>query len=459
MVEELDKSGNYPAFKCFSTFLNKEVRIACNPIVSPFLLNFKREDRTPKRAKAFTTSAQTNSFPQVRQEVSDYRRPPCPVCQEETHGIATCFIFAAKAMDEKKRFIKETHLCFGCLRKGHASKDCKRRHTCGTCNRRHPTCLHEEWRQRPTEISTNDSISASNHTTEEVHRAMSYASTRYASATASIVPVLVSTKQEPQKEVLTYALLDTQSDTTFILEDLLGHLSVTSRPVTLKLSTMTAVDTVFTSKGIRDLQVRGLHYENLLQINQAYTRSFIPVDKSYIPTRETAQRWPHLQHLTDRLPPLQDCDVGLLIGYNCPSALAPLEVVIGKENEPFAQRTELGWSIIGSTNPHLDRQGSQSFVHRVTVKEIPAPTVTDVLKVLEADFNERIYEDKYVSQNDVQFIQFLSNNIRQKDDGHLEMPLPFQSSSPPVLPNNRKLVVVRLENLKRKLKADKRYHD
>ncbi len=95
---------------------------------------------------------------------------------------------------------------------------------------------------------------------------------------------------------------------------------------------------------------------------------------------------------------LQDCDVGLLIGYDCPSALAPLEVVIGGENEPFAQKTELGWSIIGAVNPHLDRQGGQRFVHRVLVREMPVPSATDILRVLESDFSERNSEGKCLSR-------------------------------------------------------------
>jgi len=122
------------------------------------------------------------------------------------------------------------------------------------------------------------------------------------------------------------------------------------------------------------------------------------VDKSYVPTKETALQWPHLRQLADKLPPLQDCDVGLLIGYECLSALAPLEVIIWEKNQPFAQRSKLGWSIIGSSNSHLDKQGSQSFVHQLIVKELPIPLVTDVLKALESDFTERTYEDKYVSE-------------------------------------------------------------
>lgn len=165
---------------------------------------------------------------------------------------------------------------------------------------------------------------------------------------------------------------------------------------------------------------------------------------SCIPTRNTALQWPHLKHLANKLPALQDCEVGLLIGYNSPSALASLEVVKGSESEPLAQKTALGWNIIGAANPHLDRQGGQRYVHRVTVKELSVPSASDVLRVLESDFNERTSEGKYVSQDDVRFIQLLSENICQKEDGHLEMSLPFKGCSPPALPNNKRLATIRL---------------
>ena len=461
--KELDASGEYPSFSCFTEFINMEARIACNPIASPLLMNHKPTDeRLPKRARALNTTAHKNSSTSEVQETSSSKpKPPCPSCKDETHGVAKCPTFAAKTMEEKKAFIHENHLCFGCLRKGHSSKDCKRRHTCGTCNRRHPTCLHEERDKRPVEAVKKPSTSTDDNASQEVHKVTSHAVMQRAYATSSIVPVLMSSTEEPEREVLTYALLDTQSDSTFILEDLLDELKVDTQPVQLKLSTMTAVDTVIASRSVRGLQVRGLHSEKQIQLRQAYTRDFIPVDKSYIPTKKTALQWPHLKHLANKLPPLQSCEVGLLIGNDCPLALAPVEVITGSENDPFAQRTELGWSIVGSSNPHLDRLGNQRFVHRVAVKEVPAPSTTDVLKVLESDFNEKRYEDKdkYVSQDDVRFVQLLSDNISQKEDGHYEMPLPFKSSSPPSLPNNKKLATVRLQYLKKRLKANKQYND
>ncbi len=62
----------------------------------------------------------------------------------------------------------------------------------------------------------------------------------------------------------------------------------------------------------------------------------------------------------------------------------------------------------------------------------------DVLKVLEWDLNEKSYEDKYVSQDDICFVNFLRDNIKLEEDGHCGMPLPFKSSGPPSLPNTKK---------------------
>lgn len=256
VVDELDKSESYPNLTCFTEFLNKEVRIVCNPITSSFFMNAKDSDERPKKARALNTSTQEEDSTQDTQGVSNNKvKTPCTVCKDETHGIGRCPTFASKTMEDKRAFIHEHHLCFGCLRKGHISKECKRRYTCSTCHRRHPTCLHEERKQKPAEETNNGLASTDNSTTSQgVHV---HASTQYVQATASIVPVLVSSDREPQKEVLTYALLDTQSDSTFILKDILDDLNVDSQPVQLKLSTMTATDTILTSQSIHGLQVRG----------------------------------------------------------------------------------------------------------------------------------------------------------------------------------------------------------
>ncbi|XP_061691812.1 uncharacterized protein LOC133509104 [Syngnathoides biaculeatus] len=433
--------------------MQKKARIVCNPIASPFMINIRTSDEgLPNKAKAFNTNTQMKGSNSATPESSKSKQSYL-VCKSEVHGTADCPDFASKTMYDKRAFIYQHHLCFGCLRIGHNARDCRRRQTCSTCGRRHPTCLHQE-HLRSAEMTSNDSVATGGHVDKEVHKVMSHALSQHAFAISSIVPVFVSSPTEPGREILTYGLFETQSDSTFILEDLLRELNVGKQPVQLKLSTMTAV--IIASNTTSGFKVRGFNSE--VQIQQAYTCDFIPMDKSHIPVKTTALQWPHLSHLAKKLPPLQDSEVGLLIGYDCPSALAPLEVIMGGGNEPFVQRTILGWSIIGSANPHLDRRGSRTFLHRVSVKEQPVPTVMDVLKVLESDFNEKSHEDKYVSQDDVRFIHLLSDNIKQEEDGHYQMPLPFRNS-PLTLPNNKRLADVRLQHLKRKLSVNKHYHD
>lgn len=131
---------------------------------------------------------------------------PCVVCKDEAHGVIRCPTFAAKTADEKKAIIHENHLCFGCLRKGHVTKDCKRRYTCNICGRRHPTCLHIERDQNP-KRSSSDSEATENPSDRAIHKVMVHALTHNASATSSIVPVFVSSVTDPQREILTYALL------------------------------------------------------------------------------------------------------------------------------------------------------------------------------------------------------------------------------------------------------------
>ena len=142
VVEELDQSGNYPSFLRFTEFMQREAKIINNPFAFPFWINMKTTDETfPKLAKILNTSTQLEDPNLMTHEKP---KPPCLFCKNEAHVVAKCPTFAAKPIDEKRAFVFEHHLCFGCYRKGHASKDCKKQHTFKTCGWQNPTCLHKE---------------------------------------------------------------------------------------------------------------------------------------------------------------------------------------------------------------------------------------------------------------------------------------------------------------------------
>ena len=80
-----------------------------------------------------------------------------------------------------------------------------------------------------------------------------------------------------------------------------------------------------------------------------YSRSEIPHNRNHFPNATFCRQLPHLDSISCKLHSFSKIEVGLLIGFNCSKALCPLEVVQGPtSSSPFAVRTSLGWSVIGS---------------------------------------------------------------------------------------------------------------
>ena len=165
--------------------------------------------------------------------------------------------------------------------------------------------------------------------------------------TSMILPVYVSHANNPGVERLIYAILDTQSDTSFILHETCRAMGLVETPVKLKLSTIHAENGIIDSSKVRGLMVRGFNNQNRIMLPGTYTRNIMPANQAHIPTPEVARLWPHLEHQANSIPPLQDCGLGLLIGHNCIKALTPRDVMTPTGDGAYGQRTDLGWGIVG----------------------------------------------------------------------------------------------------------------
>lgn len=460
-TEFLNKNQEFPSFQDFATFIAMEAEIACNPITSfhalrpPDTSQEKQSKRDPKRNKASVLSTQTEANDDKQRPIKGKARPPCAFCQDEQHRLHGCPKFMDKTLEERRQYVKENKLCYGCTKPGHNAKDCKHKHSCNTCKGKHPTCLHDDnyvKREKPTpqENPSQSNVKETQATSMSVNTAGEEQSN-----TSMIVPVWVSSKNNTATEKLVYALLDTQSDTTFIDHEVSRALKADSTPVKLKLTTMIGRDTIIKSERVSGLRVRGYSSSLYIDLPPAYTKNCIPVNRSHIPTSETARQWNHLSTVVDEIPPLKNCEVGLLIGYNCARAMAPREVISGRNDEPYAVRTDLGWSIVGCSSPCLDTPSVARQCFRVGVKELPPVTPADAIRVLESDFKDAKEDGRTVSQEDILFLDKLKNGIKKNTQGHYEMPLPFRER--PNLPDNRQLAIVRLGHLKRKLSKDERY--
>ena len=161
----------------------------------------------------------------------------------------------------------------------------------------------------------------------------------------------------------------------------------------------------------------------------------------------------------------------------------PRKIVAGRDNEPYAQKTELGWGVIGNvsrfrrdieenerepahvTHRTVTRSASDLnvfdsktcyFTLRTTAKELINPV--QVRQMMESDFSERKSAEQPMSLDDKKFMEKMKQGIRQGNDGHYEMPLPFPDEKPR-MSNNRSLAMHRLAKLKTRLENDEQYRN
>ncbi|KAL4008603.1 hypothetical protein ACER0C_002455 [Sarotherodon galilaeus] len=400
-------NGEYPSFHMFTDFVSTEADLACDPIASMQALK-GLEISKPKHSRSQVIRAKTLTTTSSHLTNSSHMNPvTCLYCKRNGHTLDKCFKFTEKSGSYQVCTSRKAVICIG--------------------------------------IGIGDTG-------------------LYLLGIGSI----------PK-----YAVSHT-TNTSFILDEVAQDLDTDKNKAHLRLSTMPAKSTVIPCEKLVNLQVRGYKQEKRITLPPVYTREFIPVNRSHIPTSETALSWPHLERLADRLPPMLECEVGLLLGYNCQQALLPREVIAGEENQPYAQLTDLGWSIVGCMSQVQNHNDDIGISHRIIVREV-TPAVqqavelkqevhfvcrtqlkevgpVDVIKALGSDFSEHATDDNPVSQEDILFMSKVTKGIRQKENGHYELPLPFKTDNPN-LPNNKQCAEHRLSSLERRLRRDKKYYE
>ncbi|XP_067948721.1 uncharacterized protein [Watersipora subatra] len=442
VVAKAVKEDSYPSFSEFTSFIQDEADVMLLPI--------SLQASNPQ-SKTVKQQVRTRTFKASTIEI----KVLCLFCKKDSHATTQCFKLEALPYADKTKFVFDNRLCFSCLRAdGHRSKDCPNKATCKRCSKPHPTAMHtfenigrtrkdhpEERIAKPrdnsTTMNTKVSAEASQAETRKEVRCNTVRTTNDGVACMAI-PVYVSAGSG--KEKLVYALLDTQSDACFISKETAEFIEPRGRPEQITMSTLNGCSTQTTSKYV-NIKLRGFSTNEVTSIN-AYEQDAITCNREQIPTAAKADATGHLQDIAEKLPPLLDIPVGLLIGTDCPQALTPLDSVPGTAGKMFAMRTMFGWTLCGGK----PQNGTRS-IHKTDTKD------KEILNILDQEFKDT--ESGKVSQNDLQFVKILENGTTQTPDGNYVLPLPFKYM--PTLPNNKVQAQKRLDQLIRKLKADESY--
>ena len=267
--------GEFPPFKAFVEFITKQARIAMEPVTSLQSIRFEQvgvmKDRPPLNKwrqphQTFATidEGHTKNMPA--------RKLRCNLCPG-IHELEASMKFKAMNLADKKQFAREKRLCFACLQYGCVSRKCKQRKKCDICAKLHPTSFHENVKL-PKET---DSVREENskNLVDGIPGTTLMNHSKSSGRTSMILSVYVSHADNPDVERLIFAILDTLSDTSFILQDTCRAMGLVGKPVKLKLSTIHAENGIIDSSKVRGLVVRGFNNQNRIILPDTYTRNII----------------------------------------------------------------------------------------------------------------------------------------------------------------------------------------
>ncbi|XP_071181279.1 uncharacterized protein [Mytilus edulis] len=439
-------------FTHFVQFVKQEAKKANDPTYGNIAVSAKQNNTRDQIARNVTDNkskqTQRMSFAtDVKNEhdkhVNELKCTYCGNC----HKLEDCKSILSLSIRNRYEHLKSKGHCFGCLKIGHRTVNCKMRATCLICNKRHPTLLHDK-EKIPRDVTPMKQSESSTEVENKTSACTSYLSDNNSqvgagdmSCAMAIIPVRVKLKNKAPC-VETYAFFDSGSSVSFCTENLLHKLGGNGKRMQITLNTM-GEPYKMTTYAVSGLQVLDLEMNDVVELPRVYTKDEMPVSVDHIPKQEEISKWSHLSGI--KWPNL-DASIGLMIGNNVPDAYTPFEVATGPSGSPHG----LGWII---WNMIRECTGTNKVVNRVEMSAIHEEEHSRLNKLVEKsmnfDFPERIIDDKREnSVDDNSFLDYVNKNIHF-EKGQYYIPLPFRDSNVK-LPNNASQGQQRLRSLKNK---------
>ena len=441
MMEQVREGAASVSFKDLVSFIQREVRILRNPVFGAM----KCSD--PVRSISKPAEGRGGSQ-RVNVVAVNGARPSCTFCQG-SHHLDLCDKLRFRPYSERKAFIQERRLCFGCLKPGHQARSCQARLTCRVCGFRHASLLHRTGAQDPAKAV--NSVSSPSGGTESPKVVSAGVGSQPESSARTYMPIVpVRLRSSTGREVVTNAFLDQGSSTSFIVEGLADQLGVERHPTTIRIDTVAKSEQEVESgyvEGVLIAPLAGTHYHDLPPL---FTLPDIPVTSSDRCSPDQARRWDHLDGIE-----ILDLNVpvGVMIGSNVADLLMVREVVspsAGRKG-PFGVRVDLGWYVVGLSCHSLDgRPHLVNFLRKADDRDDDVRVMFE--KLYSGDFSDVSDNRDGMSVEDKEWLKKVKGTVRKDEDGHFEIALP--RSDMDHLPDSFPVAERRLASLKRKFRRD-----
>ena len=163
----------------------------------------------------------------------------CPV-SDEKHNIEDCKYYLQQALKGRSKLIFKKKLCYVCfqeIKKDHNAKNCSKKRFCKVCNGKHPTTVHGYVRKKVDNTQHQCNSEASEERKDGEVAACASLNAGMEVISMCVVPVKLS-HGDSGKTLKTYALLDSCSQGTFILDKMLKRFGLKGKRTSITIKTL-----------------------------------------------------------------------------------------------------------------------------------------------------------------------------------------------------------------------------
>ncbi|KAL0859992.1 hypothetical protein ABMA27_010307 [Loxostege sticticalis] len=304
-------------------------------MISDFLHEEAQKISTTANVNIFPSSCYQNKYKskqphtvlvQYPENKDAETKEKCKYCNKSEHALTKCKQFLKALRKDRWRHVKRYGLCFKCLLSRHGRETCSApacdRDNCGGA---HHKLLHNPPRRELNETTTEEQKPSTS--TATASETVAHLSVTDKKVLLKVVPVNV---HGPNGVISACALLDDGSTVSLISSQLAARAGLNGRAESLRVRGADALVCASTALTL-DLSAKGSNNE-LLTINVRSVNNLdLPVQNVSL---TECQQYAHLSN----------------VKINCQDnyhLLMPLEICVGKNNEPSATRTPLGWCVHG----------------------------------------------------------------------------------------------------------------
>ena len=230
--------------------------------------------------------------------VSGKRTDTYANCGNPTHSIADCQKIIEMMREDKVNRLLNKGLRFNYLLVVHQTAKCPTVATCSheSCGGKHHTLMHIIKTAQPSRA-----VNVGINTVVKVQP----------KCYSGFVPVRII---GPNRGPTIYALLDNGSDTALISSDIMKHLNISGRIVSLLIPSVNG--TITHRSEMVDARTKSIDGAQVSCVQNVHTIAFLPVKKAYAPSTYTLQQRSHLKDIELRR--LRNRSIDMLIDANKP---------------------------------------------------------------------------------------------------------------------------------------------